>query len=184
MTLVSGRVQRTRCYKLTGAAAPVAPVLMEGLGQEWHQADVCISILLEELECGYFLLFSKMTCHFSQVIKVLYFSLVMFFSKLLKGLFFSESQCMEEILNQIAKPLNGTITGWNDSKYILHETWSKLVPHELIILTKFHKDRAKIVDFLLIANFGMCAVFFYSDFIIDSYICIWSISSINCDLDR
>ena len=85
-----------------GAAAPVAPVLTEGLGQEWYQADVRISIRLEELECGYFLLFSKMTCHFSQVIKVLYFSLVMFFSK---------SQCMEEILNQIAKPLNGSITG-------------------------------------------------------------------------
>ena len=31
-------------------------------------------------------------------------------------------------------------------------------------LTKFHEDRAKIADFLLIANFGMCAVFFYSDF--------------------
>ena len=111
MTLVSGRVQCTRCYKFMGAAAPVAPVLTEGLGQEWYQADVRISIRLEELECGYFLLFSKMTCHFSQVIKVLYFSLVMFFSKLLKGLFFSESQCMEEILNQIAKPLNGSITG-------------------------------------------------------------------------
>ena len=92
------------------AAAPVAPILTEDLGQEWYQADVRISIRPEELECGYFLLFSKMTCHFSQVIKVLYFSLVMFFSELLKGFFFSESQCTEEILNQIAKPLNGTIT--------------------------------------------------------------------------
>ena len=71
-----------------GAAAPVAPVLTEGLGQEWYQADMRISIRPEELECGYFLLFSKMTCHFSQVIKLLYFSLVMFFSELLKGLFF------------------------------------------------------------------------------------------------
>ena len=39
-----------------GAAAPVAPVLTEGLGQEWYQADVRISIRPEELECGYFLL--------------------------------------------------------------------------------------------------------------------------------
>ena len=27
--------------------------------------------------------------------------------------------------------------------------------HEMIIFTKFHKDRRKIVDFLLIANFGL-----------------------------
>ena len=45
-----------------------------------------------------------------------------------------------------------------------HETWSKSLTHEVINLTKFHEDRAKIVEFLLIANFGMCAVFFYSDF--------------------
>ena len=25
----------------------------------------------------------------------------------------------------------------------LHETWTKLVAHELVILTKFHKDKAK-----------------------------------------
>ena len=24
----------------------------------------------------------------------------------------------------------------------LYETWTKLVPHELVILTKFHKDKA------------------------------------------
>ena len=41
----------------------------------------------------------------------------------------------------------------------LHETWSKWVPYEVIILTKFHEIRAKIVELLLIANFGMCPVF-------------------------
>ena len=34
----------------------------------------------------------------------------------------------------------------------------------MIILTKFHEDRAKIVDFLLIVNFSMCALFFESVF--------------------
>ena len=42
----------------------------------------------------------------------------------------------------------------------LYETWSRLSPHELIILTKFHEDWAKIVKLLLIANFGMCPVFY------------------------
>ena len=42
----------------------------------------------------------------------------------------------------------------------LYDTWSKLSPHELIILTKFHKDWAKIMEFLLIVNFWMCAGFF------------------------
>ena len=32
--------------------------------------------------------------------------------------------------------------------------------HEMIILTKFHKDRTKIVDFLLIAKFWACILFF------------------------
>ena len=41
----------------------------------------------------------------------------------------------------------------------LYETWTKLVPHELVILTKFHKDKAKIDELLLTANFGMCALF-------------------------
>ena len=31
--------------------------------------------------------------------------------------------------------------------------------HEMIILTKFHKDRTKIVDFLLIAKFWACLLF-------------------------
>ena len=42
----------------------------------------------------------------------------------------------------------------------LHETWTKLETHELVILTKFHKDKAKIDELLLTANFGMCALFF------------------------
>ena len=36
--------------------------------------------------------------------------------------------------------------------------------HDVIILTKFHEQRAKIVDLLLMVNLGMCAVFFYSVF--------------------
>ena len=31
-------------------------------------------------------------------------------------------------------------------------------------LTKFHEDKTKIVDFLLMANFWKCAIFFSSDF--------------------
>ena len=46
-----------------------------------------------------------------------------------------------------------------------HETWWKKSPHELIIFTEFHKDRTKSVDFLIRANFWMCAVFYSSDFI-------------------
>ena len=34
--------------------------------------------------------------------------------------------------------------------------------HEMIIFTKFHKDRRKIVDFLLIAKFWAWELFFYS----------------------
>merc|ERR1712020_299721 len=49
-----------------------------------------------------------------------------------------------------------------------HETWSKLLPHEVIILTKFHEDRTKIVDFLLMSNFGTCLVFFSPDFMVTS----------------
>ena len=37
---------------------------------------------------------------------------------------------------------------------------SKQVPHGLIILTKFHDEREKIMELFLIANFWMCAVFF------------------------
>ena len=53
----------------------------------------------------------------------------------------------------------------------LYETWTKLVPHELVILTKFHKDKAKIDELLLTANFGMCALFcFFFRFDSDSII--------------
>ena len=45
----------------------------------------------------------------------------------------------------------------------LHETWSKWVTHKVIILAKFHENRAKIVELLPIANFLMCAIFFDSD---------------------
>ena len=45
-----------------------------------------------------------------------------------------------------------------------HETWWKLSSHEVIIFTKFHEDRTKIVDFLLMANFWKCPVFFAPDF--------------------
>ena len=33
-----------------------------------------------------------------------------------------------------------------------HETWGKGLSHEVIKITKFHKDWTKIVDFLLMAN--------------------------------
>ena len=41
-----------------------------------------------------------------------------------------------------------------------YETLWKWLPHELIIFTKFHKDRTKNVDFLLMVNFWTCLVFF------------------------
>ena len=41
-----------------------------------------------------------------------------------------------------------------------YETWWKWLPHEAIIFTKFHEDGTKIVDFLLLANFWKCPVFF------------------------
>ena len=43
----------------------------------------------------------------------------------------------------------------------LYETCSNFLPHELIILTKFHKDWAKIVDFFIKAHFSMCPIFFW-----------------------
>ena len=53
----------------------------------------------------------------------------------------------------------------------LNETWAKLIAHELVILTKFHKDKAKIDELLLTANFGMCALFlFFFKFDSDSII--------------
>ena len=44
------------------------------------------------------------------------------------------------------------------------ETWLKWSTHEVIIFTKFHQDRTKIVDSLLITNFWKCAVFSPPDF--------------------
>ena len=44
------------------------------------------------------------------------------------------------------------------------DTLNNCVPHEVIIFTKFHEDRTKIVDFLLMARFLVCPVFFSSDF--------------------
>ena len=45
-----------------------------------------------------------------------------------------------------------------------HETWWKWLPQEIIVFTNFHEDWTKIVDFLLMANFWMSAVFSYSVF--------------------
>ena len=39
-----------------------------------------------------------------------------------------------------------------------HETRGKWLPHEVIIFTKFHKDRTKIMDFFIILSFD----FFFS----------------------
>ena len=36
--------------------------------------------------------------------------------------------------------------------------------HVLIILTKFHEDRTKNIDFLLLPNLWMCPIFSYWDF--------------------
>ena len=45
----------------------------------------------------------------------------------------------------------------------LHKTWSKLSPHEVIILTKFHEDRAKIEKSLVIhSKVWDVRQFFYS----------------------
>ena len=41
-----------------------------------------------------------------------------------------------------------------------NETWWKLLAHEEIIFNKFHEDWTKIVDFLLMAKFWTCLVFF------------------------
>ena len=42
---------------------------------------------------------------------------------------------------------------------------AKLPTHELVILTKFHKDYEKIVDFLLRRTFLACALFYSMPFI-------------------
>ena len=50
-----------------------------------------------------------------------------------------------------------------------HETWVIYSTHELVLFTKFHSNRVKIVDFLLMVYFDpSCKFFFislYTDFI-------------------
>ena len=46
-----------------------------------------------------------------------------------------------------------------------YETWWNFSFHVAIIFTKFHEDWRKIVDFLSMANFWTCGIFFYSDLI-------------------
>ena len=41
-----------------------------------------------------------------------------------------------------------------------YETWWKWLSNEAIIFTKFHEDWTKIMDFLPMANFWECLVFF------------------------
>ena len=45
-----------------------------------------------------------------------------------------------------------------------YETWPPWPTHELLILTKFHNDWVKIVDFLIIAYFRACVIFYNSVF--------------------
>ena len=45
-----------------------------------------------------------------------------------------------------------------------HETCSRLSPHEVIILTKFHEHWDKMVKLLLMFIFGMCALFVQNNF--------------------
>ena len=60
--------------------------------------------------------------------------------------------------NHLAYPTHPA--SWLRNNWMVpYETWWKLSPHELIIFTKFHEDRTKIVDFLLMANFWKCPVF-------------------------
>ena len=41
-----------------------------------------------------------------------------------------------------------------------NETWRKWLSHKEVIFTKFHEDWTKIIDFLLVAKFWTCLVFF------------------------
>ena len=51
--------------------------------------------------------------------------------------------------------------------YNLADIQAKLSTHELVTLTKFHKDYEKIVDFLLTQKFLVCALFYASPFTYD-----------------
>ena len=50
----------------------------------------------------------------------------------------------------------------------LADIQAKLPTHEVVILTKFHKDCKKIVDFLLTQKFLVCALFYASPFRLSS----------------
>ena len=67
----------------------------------------------------------------------------------------------------------------------LHETWWKWLSHEAIIFTKFHKDWTKIMDFLLMANFWTCPVFFAQN--LPTLMLWWSFFSwimLNCNITQ
>ena len=50
-----------------------------------------------------------------------------------------------------------------------HETWSKKSPHEVIIFTKFHKDRTKIWIFHIKPNFECVSFFFLRLYVISFF---------------
>ena len=52
-----------------------------------------------------------------------------------------------------------------------YETWEKWLPHELSIFPKFHRDWAKIVDLLLMANLWASVIFFESVY---TYVILWN----------
>ena len=57
------------------------------------------------------------------------------------------------------------------STFFIRSSWNLvkiIISHELSILTKFHEDWIKNVDFLLMANFCESPIFFYSLFMYDS----------------
>ena len=74
-----------------------------------------------------------------------------------KGLYLKKKRALDgEKAPKVA--ISKNLQFWSNQVDIL----SILPNHKLIILTKFHKDRAKIVDFLVIANFWTCKHFFSS----------------------
>ena len=56
----------------------------------------------------------------------------------------------------------------------LADIQAKLPKHEVVILTKFHKDCKKIVDFLLMKKFLVCALFMHHPISrsVDTILCI------------
>ena len=51
----------------------------------------------------------------------------------------------------------------------LADIQAKLLTHEVVILTKFHKDCKKIVDFLLKQKFLVCVLFYASPFTMENH---------------